>query len=226
MPEATALLYYRWIAYLIMFVLITMASTRTTRFFVVIVPMVGALLWYFGWLNDPSNPASPPMLIGATGLIGAGIYIKDTNKEKYGSGGPGVTLMNFTLFMILLSACGGIITASDVWGPGNIVVSSQYQNVDLSEQLNGISDTSGFTSSVVSTGLAMVELGSSMLKIVATMMLTIVSFEATLLIIFPWLLGNPMALAVITVVQIIVWALYAWTWFTWSWKPMPDGGYI
>lgn len=226
MPLSTALMFYNWIAIMLLFFAMAMASQRNMRFFVVIVPLMAALFAYFGWLNDSSNPTRMAALIVATGVISAGIYMKDTNKEKWGSGGPGLTLLNFVFIMILLQGCVGLVNTTGIWQENLAPTPSQYQNVDLETQLNGISNTGGFLEGAISTVVALLEMGLALLKMIISIIITIVAFSVTLYLVYPFLYGNVIVVAIIGVVQVIVWLLYAWFFFTIVFKPMPDGGYI
>lgn len=225
-PLATALFFYRWLAVLLLFFAMAMASQRNMRFFVIIVPLMAALFAYLGWLNDATNPTRMWALIVATGLISAGIYMKDANKEKWGSGGPGITLFNFVFFMILLQSCVGLINTTGVWQENTAATPSQYQNVDLEEQLGGISDTGGFLGGAISTVIALLVMGLELLKMVISIILTVCAFSVTLYIVYPFLFGNLIVAAIIGAVQVVVWLLYAWFFFTIIYKPNPDGGYI
>lgn len=226
MPLTTALMFYRWLAVLLLFFCMAMASQRNMRFFVVIAPLLAALFAYFGWLNDISNPARMWALIIATGVISAGIYMKDTNKEKWGSGGPGITLLNFVFMMIILQGCVGLVNTTGIWHENTAPTPSQFQNVDLATQLNGISNTGGFLEGAISTAIALLEMGISLLRMIVSILLTIVAFSVTLYMVYPFLYGNVIVVAIIGVTQVIVWLLYAWLLFTIVFKPMPDGGYI
>lgn len=224
-PLSTALMYYNWIAVMMIFFVMAMASQRNMRFFVIIIPLLAALLAYFGWLNDP-NPLKVWSLIGLTGLMAVGIYMKDTNKEKWGSGGPGLTLLNFVFFMILLQAAVGIINSTAIWEQNTAETPEKYQNVDLESQMGGISNVGGLLEGAITTAIALLAMGIMLLQMIISIILTIVAFSVTLLLVFPFLAGNPLVLVIIGSIQVIIWLLYAWFLFTIIYKPMPDGGFI
>jgi hypothetical protein len=225
-PLSSALMFYNWIAIALLFFAMSMASQRNMRFFVIIVPLMAAMFGYFGWLNDASNPAKVWGIIITSGLLGAAIYMKDTNKEKWGSGGPGLTLLNFVFYIILLQSCVGVINTSAIWEHNTAVTPSQYQNVDLSAQMTGISNTGGLMGDAISTAVALIEVGIMVLKMILSIIASIAAFSVVLVLIFPWLSGSTLVLAVLGAAQVIVWLLYAWFFFQIIYKPMPDGGYI
>jgi len=225
-PLSTALIWYNWISVMLLFFAMAMASQRNMRFFVVIIPMLAAMFAYFGWMNDQTNPARMWALIIVSGLLAAAIYMKDTNKEKWGSGGPGLTLFNFVFFMILLQSAVGVVNTTGIWDVNTAATPSLYQNVDLASQMAGVSNTGGLFEGAITTAIALLEIGIMALKMILSIILTIAAFSVTLYLIFPWLYGNILVAAIIGAVQVIVWLLYAWFFFSLTFKPMPDGGYI
>jgi hypothetical protein len=226
MPLSTALMFYNWIAIMLLFLCAAMASQRNMRFFAVILPLLAALFAYFGWMNDQSNPANMWGQIILCGVVAGGLYLKESNKENNGIAGPGTTLGNFVLFMILLQASTGLVSSTQIWDSDVVVVASQYQNVDLEQQMTGISSTGGFLGPFVSSALIIVEVGISALKTVLSIILTVASFGTTLMLIYPFLWGSPGAIAVIGIAQIIVWLLYALFFYQQFWKPAPDAGWV
>ena len=224
-PLNTALMYYNWIAVMLLFFIMSMASQRNMRFFSIITPMLAALFAYFGWLNS-TNPTQVWGIIGLTALVAVGIYMKDTNKEKWGSGGPGSTMINMVFFMILVQSAVGVVNTTGIWEHNTAATPTQYQNVDLQEQMGGMSNTGGLLEGAIATAVQLLEMSIMILKMVISIILTVAAFSVTLLIIFPWMAGNVLILAALGAMQVIIWLLYAWFFFTIIYKPMPEGGYI
>jgi hypothetical protein len=218
-------MYYNWIAVMLLFFIMSMASQRNMRFFSIITPMLAALFAYFGWLNS-TNSAQVWGIIGLTVLVAVAIYMKDSNKEKWGSGGPGSTMLNVVFFMILLQSAVGVVNTTGIWEHNTAVTPSQYQNVDLSQQMGGMSNTGGLLEGAIATAVQLLEMSIMILKMIISIILTVAAFSVTLLIIFPWMAGNVLILAALGAMQVIIWLLYAWFFFTIIYKPMPEGGYI
>lgn len=225
LPLDIALMFYNWIAVMLLFFLIAMASQRNMRFFNIIAPLLAGIFAYFGWLND-ANDLKVWSIIGLTALLSVGIYMKDTNKEKWGSGGPGLTLLNFVFFMILLQAAVGVVNSTNIWEHNLAVTPEKYQNVDLETEMSSLSNTGGLMSGAISTALALLELGIMILQLILSIILTIAAFSITLYLVFPFLYDNLLVVALIGAVQVVVWLLYAWFMFVIIYKPMPDGGWI
>jgi hypothetical protein len=224
-PLSTALMFYNWIAVMLLFFIMSMASQRNVRFFAIITPMIAALFAYFGWLNS-TNPAQVWGIIGLTALVAVAIYMKDSNKEKWGSGGPGSTMLNVVFFMILLQSAVGVVNTTGIWQENTAVTPSQYQNVDLTAQMGGMSNTGGLLDGAIATAVQLLEMSLMVLKMIISIIVTVAAFSVTLLLTFPWMAGNVYILAALGAIQVVIWLLYAWFFFTIIYKPMPEGGYI
>lgn len=218
-------LFYNWISVMLVFFMMAMASQRNMRFFAIIGVIIAAMCGYFGWFYS-SNPVQLWGLIGVSGLIAAGVYLKDTNKEKWGSGGPGNTLMNFVFLMILLQSAVGVVNTTAIWEHNTAVTPDKWQNVELSEQLNTVSNTGGLLDGLITTAIMLLEMSIMVLKMVITILLSIVAFSVTLLLVFPWMAGNVYILAALGAIQVIVYISYVWLYFTLVYKPMPEGNFI
>ena len=224
-PDGWYQLFYNWIAILMIVFITAMASQRNARFFCILIPMVTALVTWFGWLKTDDPTKLWGIIIGSA-LLSVAIYMKDTNKEKWGSGGPGSTLINFVFFMIILQACVGLVNTTGIWEENASPTPDQYQNVDLQSQMGGLSNTGGFWENLQATAAILVTTGIMALKTILSIILTIAAFSVALYLIYPMLYGSVLAVAIIGVVQVVVWLLYAWLFFQLVYKPMPDGGYI
>lgn len=225
MPLQTSLFYYNWIAVLLLFFTAAMSSQRNMRFFGIFLPLFAALLAYFGWLNASNSAQMWGFIIG-TGVLAVMIYMKDSNREKNGAGGPGVTILNIVFALVLLQTIIGMVNVCAIFNTNVAPTPSQFQNVDLSEQLNGISNAGGLLSGAISTIVGLLIAGILILVMLLGVLLSIISFEAVLLLAFPFLASSPLALGILTGMQIVIWITYMWVLFEWVYKPMPDGGYI
>lgn len=223
MPLATALMYYNWIAVGLLFFAMYIASQRNARFFVVLVPMAAGIFAYFGWLNSTNSGKMWGMII-VSAILAVAIYMKETNTEKRGSGGPGLTVMNVVWYMILLQACVGMVNGMALFETNSAPTPSQYQNVDLAAQTDNMAG--GILAGAVSTLVILAEMALAILVIIVQIIVSVVAFSVVLLTIFPWMAGNPFALLLLAVFQVIIWAAEIWFFFLIIYKPPLDGGYI
>jgi hypothetical protein len=218
-PLDWAYLLYNFIAISLLYFAMSVASQRNMRFFAVIIPILAGMFAYFGWFNNYGSTMSVWGMIIATSLIGVGIYLKDANREKWGAGGGGSTLVNFVFYMILLQACVGLVNSSNLWQANTAPTPTQYQNVNLEEQIGGINNTGGLFSGFISTITMLGSMAIQAIQLMLSVMATIVAFSVVLVITFPFLRESAFALAILTVIQVVIWLLYLWLWFIMIYKP-------
>lgn len=207
-PLSDALTWYNWISSGIILLVAAVASKRNFHYIALTLPMVAAIVTWFGWLqtNDTGQTWS---IIIAFALLGVGIYFKQQLKESFGIGGPGSTLMSLVVFMILLSAVFGMVNSSGIWKDNVGVASEEFSNVNLESEITSISNTGGWLDSVINSGTAFVTAAISSLKILVTMMMSIAFFSAAIVLMYPWLMASPIAIAILGIMQTAIWILYA-----------------
>jgi hypothetical protein len=103
LPDPT---FYQWVAFaLILLVGAVFTSERTQYYGGVLVPMVGLVTWWFGWVQSAVFMGICLFFI----LFGALAYMKDSHRRHYGIGGPGSLLMSILLYLFLLQAAIGLV---------------------------------------------------------------------------------------------------------------------
>lgn len=225
---------YAMIAIAILFFIGSMASQRNSHYFAIILVIFAGLFFMFGWLKDPDPTNNPGQMFGLiliSAIIAVAYYMKRSNRDFSGSGGPGSTLMNLVYFMVFLQVAVGVVNTTAIWnttsGVGNTAINSnQFSNVQLAPQMNGISNTGGLMEDAIATSAALMEASIMILKTILSIIITVAAFSVTIVTVFPWLFGNPIAMALLAALQVMIWAAYAWFIFTIFYKPMPDGGYL
>jgi hypothetical protein len=218
-PIGWAYLIYNFIAIGLLYLAMSVASQRNMRFFAVIIPMLAGIFAFFGWYNNYNSTVPVWPLVIATSLIGAGIYLKDTNREKWGSGGGGTTIINFVFYIILLQACVGLVNNSGIWGNNNAPTPDQYQNVDLQAQIGGINNTGGWLGVAGSVLTTLTVVGYQACQMIFSILATVAVFSLVLIFVFPFLATSTLAIAVLAVTQIVIWLLYSWMFFLMTYKP-------
>jgi hypothetical protein len=128
--------------------------------------------------------------------------------------------------MILLQTAVGLVNGTAIWDHNTAPTPNVYQNVDLGAQMGGISNTGGLLGDTVGTALALIGIGIMVLKMVISIIITVAAFSVILLVMFPWLGANPLTLAVLGGVQVVIWLLYIWLFFQLTFKPNLDAGWI
>lgn len=219
LPIDWAYLFYNFIGIALLYFAMSMASQRYARFFVIIVPLLAGAFAFFGWLNSYNSSVPIMPLIVAAALIGVGVYLKGANRENYGTGGPGLTLINFVYFIILLQACVGLVNNSNIWQGNMAPTPDQYQNVDLQGQIGGLNNIGGFMGGAISTAIMLLNVGIQACMMILSILASIAMFSVVLLFVFPFLSASPLALAILGVTQIVIWLLYTWFIFIIFFKP-------
>lgn len=208
MPLAAARVWYNWICVIILLPLAAVASQRNHHQYAIIIPAVAAILMGFGWLYTV-NMAQTLGAIIFVGFIGAAYYIKTVLRINWGMGGPGSTLMNLVVFMIIISATFGIINSSGIWPDNTGVQPNQFTNVNLEDEIQQMGNTGGGLDDLVNLGTFFLTSAAASLKVFITMCLSIGAFGAAVLLMYPWLAQSALVLAIISLLQTVIWILYA-----------------
>jgi hypothetical protein len=203
--------FYNLISVGILFLVSAMASERNLRFWNIIVPIVAAMVVYFGWMHAPS-PAGTWGIIVGTAMLAGMIYMKDTLQERYGTGGAGTPIMTIAAYLILFQCIIGVVNspALNFFGGNNVANSpSSYQpgSVDLSQQWNANANTGGLIDNVLSAASILLTIAVGALMAFLSILQAVVLFSATLVQAYPFLASSPYALLLLGAFQIGEWIL-------------------
>lgn len=205
MPLDEALVWYNWICFAIIFPFACAAGSRETRFFVIAIPIITAIFAWWGWFNTP-DPATTYGLIIVSALMGVGLYMKGALRENWGLGGPGSTLINLVVYIIILQAVIGFVNTSTIWNENTGIANEDYSNVDLSEQTEGLISEGGVLNTLINTATILYNIAFSAIRVLVSIIASIALFSVVLLLAFPFL-NTPIALAFLTVLQVGNWVL-------------------
>ena len=229
-PLTTAFIYYNWISLACLGILAAVASIRTMRFIIILLPITAAMLAFFGWFSDHTSTGGQAALwakIIFLGFFGVIVYMKEQNRVSYGTGGPGLTLMNIVLFMILLQASIGLVNGFNLFPDGNMAQTPEaYQNVNLGTQITGINEGGGLFGDIVAMGNVLFTMGVAALKGLISIVVSIVFFSAVVYSSFPILQNNSMVIPLLAGLQVVIWALYSVFIFNLLYLKNPDAGVI
>jgi hypothetical protein len=228
-PAATANMYYTFISICLLFLVAALSSSRNTRFFAILLPAMGAMFVWFDWLGG-SNPSQTWGIITLCAIFGVGFYMKDSLRERFGSGGSGSLLINLMIFLILFQTVIGMINITGVWGTDNTIPTPkdyQYQNVDLSANVTSTTSSGGLLADIVSAGTLLGNLMVSGLRMFLQLLMSIVAFSWVIAIAYPWMVHMPdgsmnkMGIAALGVIQVGIWLIYTKFIFDMFYKPVP-----
>jgi hypothetical protein len=229
MPPAWAFLFYNGIALALLLFVGGYASQRSVRFSIMSVDFFAGIFWWFGWMSfyvpasNTINWWTPLSLIILAGVMGGAIYLKEANRDRYGTGGTGLTLINMLYFFILLQTAIGFVNITGIWAANTAVTPTayQYNNVDLAGQVTSNSNIGGFMGGLISTveGLGLLAIQAA--QMVLTVLQGIVGYDSILLNAFPWIAISPIGVAFIDCFRVVILLLDGWFIFLIFFKPPP-----
>lgn len=239
MSLATAYMLYNYVAVCILFFIAAMSGARSESRFLIILPIIGAILFWFGWIHAPDQVTFLAFLV-ITMLLGIFSYMNDVNHEKYGMSGPGSKLLNIVMFIIVFQAAVGVINGWSMFPAGNAqptpnacqvgYTCDEFGNINLQESVGTVSNTGGLFQSAVSLVAALPLLAISILKLIVSIIASVIIFapvlNATIEGIVPGISSNAIYVGFLALMQVGIWGLYLMTIYTWWYKPMPGEGTI
>lgn len=229
LPIAQARLYYNWISVFIIVLIGAFASSRTTRFFGILIPVVAALLVYFGWFtyNDPANPARLMGVIIIGIVLAAAIYMKGSLHERFGIAGPGSLMFNVVFFIIIMQATVGFVNSTELWGGINAAPtgSDQYTNIDLKSEITTISNTGGALNDLTQMTMILADMVLGVIRMFLAMGMALVLFSVVLGVIYPWMVANPIGVSLLGVLQLGIYIIYYMALMRFVYKPVGEGDF-
>lgn len=229
LPIDQARIYYNWISVLLIVVIGAMASSRTTRFLGILVPVVAAMCMYFGWFTYNDGFPIGDRLLGVViiGLVmGVAIYMKGSLHERFGIAGPGSLFFNVVFYIILLQASVGFINSTYIWSGFEAAPTptNEYSNIDLAGEIDTINNTGGGLG-VVELGTVLAQLAVGCLQMFLSMGLALAAFSVVLGMIYPWMAQNYMGAGLLALIQIGIYILYYMAFMRFVWKPTNEGDF-
>ena len=233
LPAADAIMYYNYIAVILIMLVAAFAGQTNESRFTFFVPVFAALMVFIGWLHAPDPTTYFGMIVGCI-LLGALMYLNDMNHEKYGLPGPGSKLLTIVFMIIAFEASVTMMSTSgfnlfpELGNSGmqqsTLTCGYGYQcdangNIMLSASVTSINNAGAGGIDVVSVGMwalqAMIGAITFLIKIVAAVLL----FSVVMIAAYPVLAASPQALLVMGILQLVIWAVYSVAFFNWYFKP-------
>lgn len=210
LSSAQILWFYNIIGVGILFLMGACASERNLRHFGLILPLIAALLVFLGWLQAP-NPVTTWSIILGCGFLGGLMYYKESLREGWGIGGPGSTLLNIAVYLIIFQCIVGIVNnpAIGLFDQQAVPIPSEYQSIDLKGQVNSLTNTGGAWQELISYGSVFITMTIGAVKAFFAILQAVLLFSVTVTQAFPILASSPFVLALIVAFQIGEWILFA-----------------
>lgn len=210
-PIAQARIYYNWISVGLITMIAALASTRTTRFIGVLLPIFAALLCYMGWLTnaDPAHPAQLWSVIVITGILAAALYMKGALHEKFGIAGPGSMLYNVVFYIILLQAVVGFVNSTELWEYNTApTASTEYSGFDLGAEVNSLSGTAGGDLGIAEISNFFLTLAFGCFKLFLSIAASLLLFSGVVGVIYPWIPASEYGMAFLVILQMGIYIVY------------------
>lgn len=242
LPADTAIMYYNYIAVVLVVVWAAFASQSNESRYTFTTPLFAAFMVWIGWLNAGSSAVSAAQYWGSVLLcllLGAFMYLNDMNHEKYGMPGTGDKLMAVAFMVMCFSAAFGFVASSEfglfndnsIGSTQNKMCGSAYTcdsagNIDLSSSVTTVSSTGGILETISSDLYFAAQVAIGILKMAAIVVASVVFFSGVILAAYPALSASPQVVAFLVVMNLVIWAIYFATFFRWYYKPGVGEGQI
>ena len=105
--------FYNLIGVGLLLLLGSITSERNVRHWTILVPIMGAMFVFFGWIHAPTPTQTWGIIIFAV-FVAVCLYMKGSLKENFGIGGPGSTLLNILMLVILFQSIVGLVNLPSV----------------------------------------------------------------------------------------------------------------
>jgi len=160
----------------------SLSSKNNIRFMAVLMPVMAAMFWWFGWLSGVYLSSVIPFAC----LLGATYYMKGSLRENYGVGGPGSMLINIIVFLIILQMMIGFIAEIGVFQQQAIITpENKFTNVDLTDIKEDVSNF-GDINDPLQSASSMTAIGWATLRIAMSMIGAVFVVAPYLIEMFPY----------------------------------------
>jgi hypothetical protein len=218
-PPAWAMLFYNLIFVGLLIFIAGFGSRYNVRYTLISVVAFSAIMWWFGWAslyNSISNSVDsirPLNMIILASVMGGALYLKEANKEAFGSaGGAGNTLLNILYYFILLQTSVGLVNMTGVWTDNSAVTPEayQYNNANVEAQVTQQNNMGGILGGIVSDTQALTLAAIQGLQFLLQIINGVAGFSGVLISAFPWIAQSAPAMAFVSAIGIIIILLDAW----------------
>ena len=218
-PPAWAMLFYNLIFVGLIIFIAGFGSKVNVRYTMISIVAMSGVMWWFGWASlyiaasNTVDSIRPLNMIILASVMGGALYLKEANKEAFGSnGGAGSTMLNILYYFILLQTAVGLVNMTGIWDDNSAVtpVAYQYNNANVEAQITQQNNIGGFLGSVVSNTQILSNLAVQSGQMLLQIINGIAGFSGVLISAFPWIASSAPAMAFVSGLGIIIILLDAW----------------
>lgn len=218
-PHAWAMLFYNLIFIVLLMFIAGFGSRYNARYTLISIDAFAAIMWWFGWASfydaasDTVNWIRPLNMIILAAILSGALYLKEANKEAFGSaGGAGSTLINVLYYFILLQTAIGLVNMTGIWDNNSAVTPTEYQynNANVEAQVTTQNNIGGILGGVISDTQAMANLGVQSVQMLLKIINGVAGYTGVLTNAFPWITQSAPAMAFVSALGIIIILLDMW----------------
>ena len=225
--------YYNIITFAFVCGVAGVADVFSTSLFCAVAAIFSGLFAYIGWFTTP-NPAGPWGVIILAVILSV-IMLMAEQSQTPSAGGD--KLISIVMFMLVVQATIGLINGVGIFGSQTIGVatpSTCYSQGNLTGcsvngtiQLANAAQNTGSQNIVTNSGnifnyiTTLPTMAWTIFGIVVQVLVSITFFGPAMVSTFPDILNNPTGLAVMAVIQLVIWIIYAFALARYVFKPMP-----
>lgn len=229
-----AAFYYNIISIALVMWLAWVADEPSSAQFCVIGVGIAAFCAYAKWFTTP-NPGGEWGLIVMCALLAVLLYMTEKKRILYGINGAGDPLIQIVVFLLILQSTIGLINGAGIFSTGTTVATpSECANgsvtytsctINGNVALSNLQTTSGTQNIIGQTFDAMltiVTMGWNLLVMIVQLLISVACFSYVLYATYPWIIDSPQAVALVGIMQVLIWLTYMLALFRYVYKPMPQ----
>lgn len=218
-PPSWAMLFYNMIFVGTLLFVAGFGSRMSVRYTMMSVVGLAGIMWWFGWASlyvaatNTVDAIRPLNMIILASIMGGALYLKEANKEAFGSaGGAGNTLLNILYYFILLQTAVGLVNMTGIWANNAAVTPEayQYNNANVGQQVTNQNNLGGIAGALVSDTQALSSLAVQSVQFLLQIINGVAGFSGVIVNAFPWMVASPAGMAFISAIGIIIILLDAW----------------
>jgi hypothetical protein len=239
---AATLYLYNLLSVAILLFIAAMSGPRSEAAFCIVIPIFAGIMELFGWfrLATPSATGGLVILTILMGLFGVFIYMKDQNKQNYGTVGPGSTLFNLAFYLMCFSIALTLISGFSIF-PGGATqpisgtcatgfTCDAYNNIDFYGSVGSVSHSGGLLDTIISAASPLVDAMIASVILMLNIITGIIAFpivlNSTLNGIFPGITSNAVYLIFLVALEGIIVFIYVLGFYELTRQPQGGVGTI
>jgi len=218
-PPGWAMLFYNLIFVSMLIFIAGFGSRYNARYTMISIVAFAGIMWWFGWasfynaVTNTVDAIRPLNMIILASVMGGALYLKEANRETFGSaGGAGSTLLNVLYYFILLQTAIGLVNMTGIWDNNSAVTPTayQYNNANIEAQITQQNNIGGILGGLISDTQALANLAVQSTQFLMQIINGVAGFPGVITNVFPWVAQSAAAMAFVNGLGIVIILLDMW----------------